>query len=103
MFSAYEKIYVLTPSKTAIDKLIAKFYNKLSKNVIVKLDVDCAKDCDVFVGGDFVVQIFFDEEIKKALHQSYLKAKVVNALGLSKIYETVLNSKTEINMIILKS
>ncbi len=103
MLAAYEKIYVLTPSKTAVDKLIAIFYKKLREKMKIKFGIDCAKDFDVFVAGDFVVQIFYDKKMEKMLHQSYLKTKVQKALGLSKLYETIFNVKTEINIVILKN
>ena len=75
MFKSYKKIYLLCKSSGYSDKIISKFYNKITDNISVKFGVNCAVDCETYVCGDFIIQIYYEDRTEKIINQAYKDLK----------------------------
>jgi hypothetical protein len=94
--------YYLSRGNTPADILISRFY-EARDNIRVKLGVDCAADCDTIVAGDYVIQAYMPDDIKKMVDEVYENFHSMSEDELKKFYEDIMIRKTNINMVINKN
>ncbi len=97
----YGKHYGLCRNNTVLDKWLAKFWEDMGKIQIY--DPTCASVCDMFVFKDYVVQIFFEPETKKAIDNIFATTTDVNAFDAKNFYENMMGRKTEVTMIVTEN
>lgn len=95
--------YVLCRSDTAIDRLVADLYNSFKYECRVRYGIDCAKEFDVCVVGDFVVQAFFADEMTKKLDKIYKTVKDLKSSVMGDFLKTLFFEKTKINLVVVKN
>ena len=93
------KAYMICTGNTHADKMMAKFYSLF--NVDVKLGVSYSNDCDFFVGGDYIIQIYFPDDVRKMIEDAYSNMK--DEAVLKKFYDDTFHKKTEINVVVMKN
>jgi len=65
------------------------------------LGIKCAENLDVIVGGDFVIQIFFEKDTLKLLDKTYEGVETLD--GMKKLYNLLFNKKTKITMVLFNN
>ncbi len=92
--------YSLTRNNTFLDKMFNEMLNKVGK--ISKSGIDYLGDGDLIIEGDYIFQVFYTPEFKKEWSKIYSEINKEN-LDLDKIFNELLNKKTEITGIIFKN
>ncbi len=71
LINSYKIGNLLCRKDTQADRMVFGYYSSFNSPTRCKFSVDCAKDCDLFVSGDYVVLVFFGDFIKKGLDKFY--------------------------------
>lgn len=100
-FSQYGSVYYACKSDSMIDKMLANFYK--SFNAKVKLGVDVASDSDIFVIGDWVIQIFFPTTVKKDIAKIYSSTKDILSLDIVKFYWNLGHQSQDLEVLLNKN
>ena len=104
MISKYKAGYLLCKGNTHADKIVAAFYKSLRKgNTFIKFGVNCANECEFFVAGDYVIQIFLDDKLKQLLDSSYKGLTKPTPPSLRKLYNSLFTEKVKINFVMHKN
>ncbi|MBI2675430.1 MAG: hypothetical protein HYX24_03160 [Candidatus Aenigmarchaeota archaeon] len=100
MVNSYNSATIICRHDTPADRLIFDHYNSFIPNARIKYYVDCAKDCDIFVSGDYIAQIFFTDECRKKIDYAYRIMKETKSDSLNKLLETLFFEKTSITLLV---
>jgi len=98
IFQLYPRSYFICRGDTFADRMLAKFYEGFGAKV--RTGVDCARNCDVMVGGGYVIQIFFDRKLKAELDKLYESVNDINTANMSQLYNQIFDKKVRVNVII---
>lgn len=93
--------YAISRGSTTIDRWCAKFWEKFA--VKKKIGVDCAAISDLVIYQDMVIEVFYPTKIKKELDKFYDKAKRIEDLDVSYLFENIFKKKTEITVVMHKN
>lgn len=103
LVNSFKAGYFLLRYETNADKVIAEHYNSFSPVSSFVYGVDCAKDCDTFVSGDYIAQVFYTEEFKKKMDYAYNILTDIKSDAISKLMETVFFEETKITILLNKN
>lgn len=93
--------YVICKGNTVVDKWCAKFEKKIGKNV--KLNVDCANNCDVFVRGEMVIEVYYPKRLMKILNESYEAMKSIDRINVRNLLKNFYTRKSEVLVVLNKN
>ena len=93
--------FFICKGDTNTDRLLAKYFESLG--VKVKTGVECADVCDIFTGGDFVIQTFFTKELKEDLDRLYANFGNISKSDMLELYDRIYSKKTSIRVVIIKN
>lgn len=94
------KANVLCNSKTPVDKMILKYYKKMSPQIKVVLGKTVTKDHETIITGDFVGQIYYQKDFIRALDKAYKKDNVDK---VEEMFDLLFNKQTKITAVITKN
>lgn len=103
MVNSYSHGHFLCRNDTPMDRMIFNYYNSFKTVARVKLGVDCAKDCDLFVSGDYIAQVFFDDSLKRGLDKFYKLKPGLKTDIFSKFFQLLFFKKVKITLLVNKS
>ncbi len=86
--------YVVCSGDTPIDRWCASFEGKLKKNI--KLGTKTNGNCDVFVRGDLVLEVYYPEPLMEFLGKKYESVKNVGELNLRELISGFYRKKAKI-------
>jgi len=86
--------HILCNGDTPTDRMLAKHFENFGVNV--KTGVKCAEKCDMMIGGGFILEIIFDEKLKKDIDKVYKETDKMEAHNFADIYEKMFDKKYEI-------
>lgn len=92
--------YSISRHETIIDQWCFKFYEKTDLNVKIGAELG---DIDFVVFGDFVFQVFYPEELKKEIYETFSNIKNVEDLDIKQFFEDIFERKTEVHVIVHKN
>jgi len=97
----YGSVYYLCKNNTLMDKMLTKFYE--SFNAKVKLNSDVASDADIYVIGDWTIQVFLPIEIKKQINNAYSSTKDILSFDIIKFYWNLGHMNQEFEVLVNKT
>jgi hypothetical protein len=97
----YGSVYYACKNNTLIDRMLANFYK--SFNAKVKLGVDVASDSDIYIIGDYVVQVFVPVEVKKDIEKIYSGTKDILSFDVIRFYWNLGHQKQDLEVLINKN
>jgi len=100
-FAKYGSVYYACKKKNIIDRMLGNFYK--SFNAKVKLGCDVASDSDMYVIGEYVIQVFLPIEVKKEIDRVYTSTKDILSFDIVKFYWNLGHKKTEIEVLVNKN
>ncbi len=95
------KFYILVRGNTILDRSFANLLSGFGVNI--KTGIDCAKDFDLYVIGDTVIEIFFQDKYKKNMDKFYKKTRNILSFDMAKFYEDIIMKKTKMNVFIIRN
>lgn len=95
-----KRFYCLCGSNTYLDKWSCKFENKIGMNV--KYMKDAAKNWDLHVYKDIIVQFYINKKIMDKIDNFFNEYKSINSIDIKKFID-ILNFKDNIRVIITKN
>jgi hypothetical protein len=98
---SFGSVYYVCKNKSLIDRMLANFYK--SFNAKVKLGADVASDSEMYIIGDWVVQVFIPIEVKKEIDRIYSITKDILSFDIIRFYWTVGHQKVDIEVLINKN
>jgi hypothetical protein len=93
--------YTICRGNTETDKWCAEMEQHMGFNTIT--GIDCSHNCDVCIVGDYVVEIYYPEDVLAVIEKTYNAAKGIHEIDLGKLYREFLEKKTQINVVIHKN
>lgn len=93
--------YVLCNSNTMVDKWCSSFESKMKKHI--KLGFNSNNNCDVFVRGDRVIEIYYPKPLTDFLDKKYQNAKSIEKLDLNDLIKNFYRKKANIHVIVNKN
>jgi hypothetical protein len=100
-FLTGSKFYCITPSSSKIDKWCSEFWKKFG--VLEKVGIGDFGEISMLIYKDFIVQVFYPSEIRKALDKVYNSTNNPSKLDLDKFFKTVFEKKTRIPVLISRN
>lgn len=100
MISKYN-FYCTFPSKTIVDKWCANFWKK--NGVKVKIGVDRNSIGSILVFNDYIIQVFYPDELIKKMDKFYSKCLSIKDLEIDEFFEVIFEYKTQIPVLISKN
>jgi len=97
---AETKFYEIIAHDTPLDQMFAGLLRDLGKTI--KLGIECSKECDTVVKGDFVYQVYFPNDLKSILSKIYKDTQKIEELEMNKLFKNVLEKETKIKVVIIK-
>jgi DNA-binding PadR family transcriptional regulator len=94
--------YLVTTQNTNIDYLLKSYYEKTGFKG-VKLGVDYKSEEDIVTVGDYVIQIFFEPQMKDRIDKLYSNAQDLADAIKNDILEEILSKKTKIKVVLTKN
>ena len=95
------KFYCITPNDSSIDKWCAGFWKDLG--IKEKVGVKDSFDISMLVYKDYIVQVFYPVEIRKALDEVYNSTKDPSKLDIDNFFKIVFEKQTKIPVLISKN
>ena len=95
------KFYCVTPNDSPIDKWCAGFWKDLG--IKEKVGVKDSFDTSMLVYKDYIVQVFYPVEIRKALDNVYNSTKDPSKLDIDNFFKTVFEKQTKIPVLVSKN
>ncbi len=93
--------YVICSNDTVADRWCASFERKLGKNV--RLGVECARNCDTFVRGDTVIEVFYPRRLLDVIDRIYGRAKRVDEINLKQLIQNFYMREGKVMVSVKKS
>lgn len=93
--------YMLLRGNTQIDKWAANLFK--DPTFLVRLGVDCAEECETSVIGDYVFQLYINEDVIKFVEKVYSKAKSPADVNVLEFYKYVYEYPHPTKLIIMKN
>ncbi|MBU0662073.1 hypothetical protein KJ891_01305 [Candidatus Micrarchaeota archaeon] len=93
--------YGLCKGNTFFDQWCTNYLRNMGKTQVNGVEYSVGDE--TFVVGDFVMQAFFAPELKERIDRIYGKIKCPEDIDMKEYFDTILNRKTEINVLITKS
>ncbi|MFQ5722348.1 MAG: hypothetical protein ACE5GI_07630 [Candidatus Aminicenantales bacterium] len=101
MLNSYKKTYILCRSDTKADRIAADYYRTVNPGTNVLFGLQCAENCDLIIGGNFVIQIFFEKNLVKLMDMAYKRAYLLQ--GMKKLYGLLFRKKANINVVLFRN
>lgn len=95
------KCYILVKGDTIVDKWCANYYR--SEHINVRTRIECAKNCDLFVLGNKIIQIYLPKAIQHSLDKMYHKAKKISDIIVPDLYREVYKRKAKVKIVITQN
>jgi hypothetical protein len=86
--------YVICNGNTVVDKWCARFEENIGKHI--KLGVECVKNCDVFVYGSTVLEVYYPERLLKIIDCAYERVRRIEELNLKNLIKNFYKKSDEI-------
>lgn len=103
MVNSYKHGNFLCRNDTPMDRMIFNYYNSFKTVAKGRFGVDCAKDCDLFVSGDYVAQVFFEDSLKKGMDKFYRLKPGLKTDVFSRFFQLLFFKKVRITLLVNKS
>jgi uncharacterized protein YlzI (FlbEa/FlbD family) len=97
----YGSVYYACRGNTLVDKMLSRFYT--SFNAKVKLGADVASDSDIYIVGDWVVQVFIPVELKNEIKKIFSSTKDILSFDIVKFFWNLGHQKHEFEVLINKN
>lgn len=95
------KVFFLTRCDTPIDRWSSSIWNK---SRIIKTNIAPSEDvADFAILGDYIIQIFYPEEIRRGLESVLKSAKSVFDIDINSLYNNMFCKRTKIPLLIMKN
>ena len=92
------KFYCITPNNSKIDLWCADFWKDLG--IKEKVGVKGSFDTSTLVYKDYIVQVFYPPEIRKAMDEVYNSTNDPSKLDIDNFFKTVFEKKTRIPVLV---
>jgi len=95
--------YVVVASNTAADKYFVKIAQGFIKNLKGKLGIQLSNICDIFVCGDYIVNIFIDDKLLNKWKTLYNETTNFDEFSMKKYTDLIYNEKGELTITVQKN
>lgn len=95
------KVYAVCKGKTKLDKIWAKWLNKIGMKI--KLGVEVSALYDIVIRGDYVFQVFLDKKLLQHMDETYVNVKNARSVDLNDWIQTFTKKKSNINACIIQN
>lgn len=92
--------YILSKNDTPGDRMLMEFYLKTGPHIKIKLGAEIPEDYDTVVIRDYVIQVYFPENVKRMFDLVYSKLKGLEPTNIKEFYDVIMNTKMEILVVI---
>lgn len=99
----FENGYTIGKCVTGADKMMSGLYQSMHLRCHVKIGVNMIAECDLFICGDIIFQIFLSDDIKRMMDKIYRVSKNMDPQKLRKKWFPLFVRKTKIIAILLKN
>ncbi|MCB9370470.1 hypothetical protein H6501_02650 [Candidatus Woesearchaeota archaeon] len=97
----FSKVHLILSSDSPVDRWIAQYMRTLGMEV--KTNCSCAKQCDIFIYKDTIVQTFLTQELNDLLDKHITGASCLEDINMKLFFEEVFDSKHKIELVITKN
>ena len=103
MVNSYKIGYLLCSGNAKADEIIFDYYRSFNPKAYIKYGVNCAKACELFVCGNYIAQVFYEEIFRQKLDKVYNILDNTNQKAMRKLMETLFFAKVKITLVVIRN
>jgi predicted transcriptional regulator len=93
--------YIIIMNNTIIDNWCSGFFSKIGMNIETGINLEC--NYDFLVYNDFVIQIYYPQDLKKSMDIFYTSLKDIRDLDIDYMLKTIFERETQIHLLIMRN